>query len=188
MVLQLQKITKTILIIAVLLLPAAAFSQKLVKLEVDKFTNDTVSVTSMEKLATTETFTSTQAAFLNAYVSRTGTHIFLNFEHDVTTENNQYFLVSQGDVTMLKLDDNTIIKLANDISVHPDRKDIKKGFVQREYFSVNIGYGISKEDINKLLTSTLTTVCVGVDNQNFDVKPKDSDVLKKMFKLVLGQK
>lgn len=167
-------------------MPIMAFSQKLVKTSIDKFTNDTISSTSQEKIASTEKFSSTVANILYANAGRINSHVLLNLEINVTTADNSFFIVSAGDSTLLKLADDTFVKLFNIKDVPAVGQSIKKGFVEREYWTAQMSYLISKKDIERILSSSVNIIRVGVRDKNFDfdVNSKDSDVIKKMLVLV----
>jgi len=172
-----------------LMLPLTGFSQKLEKMMVDKFSNDTTKRTTMERIGAVDSFSSPEANYLNAGVTKAGDVIFLDIELDATTINNYYFTVSNGDNLLLKLADNSVIKLTNlnDPNTYKDR--IKHGFIEREYFIANMAYAITNFQIDDLMASDVVAIRVETDGGHFDfdVKPKGNAVLKKTFKLIRGK-
>lgn len=187
---QLKKITKTILITTFLVLPAIAFSQKLNKPSIDKFSNDTIHSTSQEKIGSKDSFTSTSAEYLNAYLVKINSHVYLKLELDLTIDDHKYFVVDTGKKAFFKLVNNTVLSLANVKPVEATQQTIKNGFVQRDYLTTVMLYPISNGDIQKILASAVTTIRVEMDDQyvDFDIKPKNSDMLKKMFTLIISAK
>lgn len=179
---------RALAISTILLLPISAFSQKLNKPIIDKFANDTTQCTTSERIAAIESFSSPTAAYLSAWTEKFEHQILLNFKVDVTTIDNKYFIIRKGDRALLKLSDNSIIEVVCLKDADVSRQNIKKGFIEREYFEADIIYYISPEDINKLLASQVTAIRIKTDDQvfDYDIKPKNSEVLKKMFKLFIN--
>lgn len=173
-------------IVVFLLLPLIGFSQKLEKPVIDQFSNDTTKRTTMERIGAVDSFSSPEASYLNAGVTKAGGVIFLDIELDATTINNYYFPVSNGDNLLLKLADNSVIKLTNSNNINTHKSRIKHGFIEREYFIANMAYAITNFQIDNIMASDVVAVRVETDNGHFDfdIKPKGNAILKKTFKLI----
>lgn len=184
-----KKITKTVFILGSFMMPILASGQKLLNTTIDKFTNDTISSTTQVRIASTEKFTSSVAEFLDADVSKINSNFYLNLEVDLTTADHDFFSVIKDTNALIKLADNTVVKLSNIRTVRSQPQNIASGlFVSREYWVAGMSYSIQKEDIEKLLASAVTAIRVEADSRNFDfdIKPKDGSLIKKMLLLVIN--
>lgn len=187
---QLSKIIKIGLVASVFFIPATSFAQKFYKPTIDKFSGDTTSSTSQERIASNDSFSSTTASYLNASIKKINGKYFFIITIDVTTSDNQYFLVSQGDIAFIKLADNSLVKLSSVAPSQAKRQTIKKGFVEREYFVADIGYALPNDSLQKMLASDVSAIRIAVDGANFDfdLKAKDSQMVKNMLGLISGGK
>lgn len=169
-----------------LLLPLIGFSQKLEKQVIDRFSDDTTKRTTMERIGAVDSFSSPEATYLSAGATKAGDVTFLDIELDATTINNYYFTVSNGDNLLLKLADNSVIKLTNSNNINTCKRWIKHGFIGREYFIANMAYAITNFQIDDIMASDVVAVRVETDNGHFDfdIKPNGNAILKKTFKLI----
>ncbi len=181
-----QKALKCALVSITLLMPAFGFSQKLYKTSIDKATNDTVKSTSQERIASKDSFTSAAAEYVQAYVYKINSNVFLNLETDITVEGHKYYDFEAGKKVIFKLADNTVIEFVNKKSVTPEGKTIKKGLIEREYMVASLNFPISMKDVSKILSSSITSINFESNEQSFELelKPKDNQVFKKMFTLI----
>lgn len=177
---------KILLAAIVLILPAAAFSQKLEKPTVDKFSNDTSYSTTQSRIASDGKNTSAVASYVFADAVRLKTSVVLNLELDFTLEGHSPDNILEGNKAYLKLGDNSIITLANIKDVVGVNKTIKMGVVIREFTSIYAHYNISMADVAKITSGSVTTIRIETQDQkfDFDVQPKESDTIKKMFQLL----
>lgn len=175
---------------ALFIIPGVALSQKLNRPSIDKFTNDTTYSTTQEKIASTEKFSSAVGNVLNASILKLHGKVFLSVEIDATFADNQFFTIAAGDTTSLKLADNTLVTLVCGENIPATGQIIKKGLIERKYWTARINYFIRKADVEKLLASPVTAIRIGIRDGHFDfdVTSKNSDVLKKMFLLITQAK
>jgi hypothetical protein len=184
------KIRRVLIVVLMAISPAIAFSQKLNKPTIDKFTNDTISSTTQEKIASSEKSTSTVAEILFASLSRVNDRYYLYAYINATKEDHDLFTMMTENNMILKLSDNTLIRLPVAKNTFSKIETIKRGFVERTYIVANVPYIISKENLEKLLSGSVTNIRVetGGTNIDFEINPKDRDVFKKMFALITGAK
>jgi hypothetical protein len=168
-------------------LPAIAFSQKLEKPTIDKFSNDTTYSTSQSRIASNGKNTSAVAAYIFADAFKVKNSYVLDLELDFTVEGHSLANILEGNKIYIKLADNSIITLADIKDAIGNAKTIKMGVVIRDFISVYAHYNISKADIAKILSGSVTAIRVEAQDQtfDFDVQPKESDTIKKMFQLLL---
>ena len=129
------------LLFILLLIPLISFSQKILKYEIDEFTNKTIKHTSWEKLAWNSK--------INALVR--GRKIDENYylEFKMILDNNIYS-IDKGEVLLFKFSDDEILKLKN---LQYELSSIGDGSVGRSgsgLFGINFTCGIKKADIEKL--------------------------------------
>jgi hypothetical protein len=177
---------KILLAAIVLILPAAAFSQKLEKPTVDKFSNDTTYSTSQSRIAADGKNTSAVAAYVFADALKIKNNYVLNLELDFTLQGHNVDNIPEGNKVFIKLGDNSVIDLASIKDAIGTDKTIKMGVVIREFVSIYAHYGISKGDIQKILSGNVTAIRIETHDQkfDFDVQPKESDTIKKTLQLL----
>jgi hypothetical protein len=182
-----KKIKRSVFTLVLLAVPFLAFSQKLEKPTIDKFSNETIYTTTTEKIATTEKFSSTSASLLYAYATKIKGIIFIDFKLEVSVDQPDCFL-PKGKKVLLKLADNSTIELVNDTDFYAHHQDIKNGFIERTYWVATPTYLISPDNLSKLTSTNITAIrfeaITSVDD--FDVTTKEAAVIKKMFTIISG--
>lgn len=169
------------------MVPVTISAQKLLKPSIDKFTNDTVRSTTQVRFATVSGYLDIRVQFLTASVSAINNDVQLDLEVDIRKETYKFFRINKGSNTLLKLADNTIVKLSNVKDMDSQEHGFGGGIMAATpCWATVMNYSLSKEDIQKLLSSNVTAVRVEADNQtfDFDIKPKDGDLIKKMLLLI----
>lgn len=169
-----KKTMKTLFILFILLMPIAAFAQELDSPIIDKFTNDTTYSTSGAFVANDNN----SGEYLMVYFSRIRNDYFLNLRMQVAGGNHNVFNVNNGGKILVKLEDNTVVNLANNSNVQASSS---KG-----YWFANLVIPFSEDDRKKMSGSNFTAIRVMADNQNFDfgITAKEGLVMEKMLLII----
>ena len=183
MITQFKKIS---LLSSILLFPFMALAQKMDKPQIDKFTNDTTYFTTTEKIVGNKGSLASSAENIEAYLSNNKGDIKLHLKVELTVFDHGFFRISQGNNVLVKLSDNTIITLSNIAAVESKREGIGPRITGRLCWTAEVACALSPDVISKISSSTITTIRVEADGQNldFDVKGKDSGIIKKMIGLI----
>lgn len=179
---------KTILLtIAIALSTQLAFSQKLLKPDIDKLSGDTTWRTNEEAVFVKETLIEASRTVTMQAVKAGNTYMVYISVTEPQSAN--WYSISAGSKAFLKLADKSIItlKAAEDNLTQP------VGSYTRTYGSVNEGtktivlYQISKDDLQTLSATPIEFIRLesSKGNLDYDIKPKFAVKVEKNFGLIL---
>jgi len=160
----------------------SASAQKLEKPIIDKIKGDTVWKTSEERLYTKAGLLS--AEVLHVFVEKvTGAYV-LHFRLEIVN-GVRVFSVGPDNIVNIKFTDNSVL----------DLKPLNsEKFAKRDYYDNGtkaeaiVYFELSKTDIEILKSKSVSIVRIstnGAGNLDYEIKPKNSDLIKKDLELIL---
>jgi len=174
-----KKIYLTAIIAACLTLSAKA--QKLEKPEIDKIKGDTTWKTSDERIYTQLGLVT--GRLLYAYMEKIGKSYVLAFRID-NVNGPRIFSIGTENITNIKFTDNSVLDLAPAVG-----GDSHVSYNTNATRVIDlIFYNLSKEDIETLQSKSISIIRIstnGAGNFDYEIKPKNSDLLKKELELIL---
>lgn len=167
---------RSIILIALLLKATFSISQEIIKNEIDEFTGDKLKVSSWEKLAFTGT--------MNSYVriKKVNSNFILSFRF-ITT--NKTYSIDVGEVLLLKLKDNQILKLKNNSFQVSSIGGGSVGISGSNIFGIQINCIVENETLRKLNDNLIVKMRIYQSNGYIeeDVKKKRGENFNKLLNL-----
>jgi len=188
---QVKKSSRSLFIAFVLSVPLTVAAQKLEKPVIDKFANDTTYFTTTEKIAATKSSMSQSVENIEAYLSKKKGVVFGHFSLVLSIDDHKCYHVTAGNQILLKLADNSIVSLSCIDDRQPKRISYGSHFLKTldwACWSADIPFGLVENDFKKIAASPVVSIRIQTDEQNydFDIKPKDTATLSKMFQLIVN--
>ena len=184
---------KKILLVAALFFPLITSAQKLLKPKVDKISGDTTWATSKEKLFMHGNYLTGQGEAVLSVVEKikAGKEEAIVLILNVQTVNQRtVYSISKGQKAYLKLSDNSTVTIKSaTYDIGNPQAGIAGDFVITSGSTVGV-YDLLKEDIEKIKANDITFLRVETSSGNFDcdLKPKNSEMLKKQIDLIYNTK
>ena len=162
-------------------LATAVLAQKLEKPEIDKIKGDTTWKTSDERIYTQLGFAT--GRLLYVYMQKIGTSYVLCFRID-NMNGPRVWSVGPANITNIKFTDNSVLDLKPDAG-----GDARVTYGSQADRVINlVYYRLENEDIEILKTKSVSIIRIATDgaaNFDYEIKPKNSDLIKKDLELIL---
>ena len=170
-------------LLAILLLPAITFAQKMLEPQIDGFTHEVTISTEAYSIA------SEGENYIVSYFTRTNKVYYLNLRIDLLHENHDAYTISAGSNVLFKLANDSLITLPIVKNMAAEAKDIRDGYYTFTYWSVTIVLPLTREDIYRIAQTDKTGIRIEANESNIDfgIQPKQSLYLKKQAALILAQ-
>ncbi|MDN3579801.1 hypothetical protein [Mucilaginibacter flavus] len=161
----------------------SANAQKLEKPEIDKIKGDTTWKTSDERIYTQLGLAS--GRLLYVYAEKIGQSYILCFRID-NMNGPRVWSVGAADITNIKFTDNSVLDLKPEVG-----GEARVSYNSQADRVINlIFYKLDKEDIETLRTKSVSVIRIATDgagNFDYEIKPKNADLIKKDLDLILTQ-
>ncbi|WDF80973.1 hypothetical protein ACFGVS_04075 [Mucilaginibacter sp. AW1-7] len=159
----------------------SASAQKLEKPEIDKIKGDTTWKTSDERIYTQLGFAT--GRLLYVYAEKIGTSYVLCFRID-NMNGPRVWSIGPANITNIKFTDNSVLDLKPDVG-----GDAHVTYGSQADRIINlVYYKLEKDDIETLKTKSVSIIRIATDgaaNFDYEIKPKNADLIKKDLELIL---
>jgi hypothetical protein len=174
-----KKVHLTLMLLAGL--TTSVLAQKLEKPEIDKIKSDTTWRTSDERIYTQLGLVT--GRLLYVYTQKIGKSYVLAFRLD-NVNGPRVFSIGPADITNIKFTDNSVLDLSPTVGGDPH---VSYNTEANRVITL-IYYDLAKEDIETLKTKSISIIRIateGAGNFDYEIKPKNSNLVKKDLELIL---
>lgn len=176
-----KKVYLTVLLVGSMVFLAKA--QKLEKPEIDKIKGDTTWRTSDERIYTQLGFVT--GRLLYVYAQKIGTSYLLCFRID-NVNGPHVWSIDENNITNIKFTDNSVLDLKPEVG-----GDARVTYGSQADRVINlVYYRLEKDDIETLKAKSVSIIRIstnGAGNLDYEIKPKNSDLIKKDLELILAK-